>query len=79
MARKRCPSASLVLEKEAGRAVLVAPDGPDHNRTYTGGSIMADYSQYGDSTPKDNSGKPNSTWQSLGDLARALAEKAAQK
>jgi len=46
--------AMLSATNEAGRKVLPTPNGPDHNRSYTGGPKMAAESQYSDSAHARN-------------------------
>jgi hypothetical protein len=47
---------------------------PLNINTCKGGADMSRFGDYGDSTPKDKP-EQNETWQSIGALARALAEK----
>jgi cation diffusion facilitator CzcD-associated flavoprotein CzcO len=65
---RNCP------KNEAGGKVLETPNRPRHRSTCTRGDHMPFEHEYGDSTPKSNP-EQNETWQSLGDLARKLAEK----
>ena len=58
-----------------GGKVLETPNRPRHRSTFTGGDAMPFAHDYPDSTRESNP-EQNGTWQSLGDLARKLAEKA---
>ena len=53
--------------------------GPDHSEPVREVRTMADVSQYSDSAQSGNPEPTANTWKPLGDLARALVERAAQK
>lgn len=50
----------------------------EHNRPIEEADDMSRCGYNGDSTPKDNP-EQSENWQSIGDLARAIAEKAVRK
>jgi hypothetical protein len=52
---------------------------PNHSEPVREVRQMADASQYSDSAPTGKTEQDSNTWKSLGDLARALVERAAGK